>query len=79
MRVLITRHLFPEAVEILRPLAELDYHDDHDGLSENQLCKRIRNVEAVVCQLTDTISRDVIAAGVKLGILAKRRGRLRQH
>jgi len=70
MDVFVTRHVFPEAIEMLRPHVRLDYHDAKDGLGAELLCRRIRGKQALLCQLTDAITADVIHAGDRLQIIA---------
>ena len=57
--VLVTKHLYPEAIELLGDGVELDYHDSRSGLSPEDLLARARGKEGVVCQLTDKFSADV--------------------
>lgn len=59
--VLITKRIYPEAVEFLRLHAEVDYVGTDEGLSPSALLDRARGKHAIVSQLTDQFSRDVIA------------------
>src|ERR1700722_9087788 len=52
-QVLITKRIYPEAVELLRGHADVDYVDSDDGLSAEELARRLRGKQAVVSQLTD--------------------------
>ena len=71
MDVLVTRHVFPQAIELLRPHGRVDYHDAPDGLPLAELRQRIRGKHALLCQLTDAITAEVIeAAGHQLKIIA---------
>lgn len=58
--VLITKRVYPEAVELLRPHAEVEYCDSDDGLTAAELAARVRGKQAVVSQLTDKFSAAVI-------------------
>jgi lactate dehydrogenase-like 2-hydroxyacid dehydrogenase len=58
--VLVTKRIYPEAVEHLRQFAEVDYVDSDDGLSAAELARRIQGKQGVVSQLTDKFSADVI-------------------
>ncbi len=58
--VLITKRVYPEAVALLRPHAQVDYCDSDDGLTAVELAERVRGKVAVVSQLTDKFSADVI-------------------
>ena len=59
--VLVTKRIFPEAVELLRERAEVDYADSDDGLAPEELLARCRGKQAVVSQLTDKFD----AAGIE--------------
>ena len=58
--VLITKHVFPETVAFLRECADVDYADTPDGLPPAELIARSRGKQAILSQLTDILSRDVI-------------------
>jgi len=66
--VLITKRILPEAVDLLRQHFEVEYHDSDDGLPAEELLRRIQGKQAVVAQLTDKFTPDVIAQldGVKI-------------
>jgi len=66
--VLVTKRIYPEAIEYLKEHSEVDYVDNDDGLSAEELQKRVRGKQAVVSQLTDKFSADVIDSldGVKI-------------
>ena len=70
MRALVTRHVFPQAIELLQPEMELDYHDQAGGWSAAELQDRVHGKEGLLCQLTDDITADVIAAGDRLQVIA---------
>jgi glyoxylate reductase len=59
--VLVTKRIYPEAVEFLRQHAEVDDVGTDDGLTPSALIERARGKHAIVSQLTDGLSRDVIA------------------
>lgn len=58
--VLVTKRIYPEAIEFLRDHADVDYADSDDGLPPAELLSRARGKQAVVCQLTDKFSAQVI-------------------
>jgi lactate dehydrogenase-like 2-hydroxyacid dehydrogenase len=58
--VLVTKRIYPEAVELLKQHAEVDYVDSDDGLSAEELAHRIKGKQAVVSQLTDRFDAAVI-------------------
>ena len=59
--ILVTKRIYPEAIEYLKQRAEVDYADTDDGLSAEELAKRVRGKRAVVSQLTDRFSAEVLA------------------
>ena len=52
-QVLVTKRIYPEAVDLLRQHAEVDYVDSDDGLPAEELARRVRGKQAIVSQLTD--------------------------
>src|SRR5438132_300771 len=58
---LVTKRIYPEAVEFLRQYADVDYVGTDDGLAPLELVERARGKAAIVSQLTDRLSSDVIA------------------
>jgi glyoxylate reductase len=68
--VLITKRIYPQAVELLRSRCEVDYEESDDGLTAEQLRQRLRGKQAVVSQLTDKFTREVIAGLDGLRIIA---------
>lgn len=66
--VLVTKRIYPEAIEYLKAHCEVDYVASDDGLSAGELAQRVRGKQAVVSQLTDKFSAAVIDAleGVRI-------------
>jgi glyoxylate reductase len=60
-RVLITKRIYPEAVQFLQPLCEVDYEDADSGLDTSALVLRSAGCTALVTQLTDNLNAEVIA------------------
>src|ERR1035438_4660968 len=60
--VLVTKRIFPEAIAYLKEHAELDYAESDDGMSAGELAARIRGKQAVVSQLMDKFSPEVLAS-----------------
>ncbi len=58
--VLVTKRIYPEAIEFLKQHAAVDYAESDDGLTAEELMERIRGKKAVVSQLTDKFSAPVI-------------------
>ncbi len=59
--VLVTKRIYPEAIDYLSQHCEVDYNATDNGLPSDQLLPRLRGKQAVVSQLTDKFTPDVIA------------------
>jgi glyoxylate reductase len=59
--VLVTTRIFPEAVELLRERAEVDYADSDDGLTASALRARARGKQGIVSQITDRFDAATLA------------------
>ena len=59
--ILLTKHIFPVVVERLREEAIVDYEASADGLSAAQLIERAQGKDAILCQVTDRFTSDVLA------------------
>ena len=68
MKVLVTKRVFPEAVEYLRSKFEVDYVSTDEGLTPQELAERVKGVQGIVSQLTDKFDAAVIGQldGVKV-------------
>src|SRR5258708_14675198 len=60
-RILVTKRIYPEAIEYLNAHSELDYEDTDDGLPAAQLLERARDKQAIISQLTDKFTPEVLA------------------
>jgi glyoxylate reductase len=58
--VLVTKRVYPEAVELLRRSVEVDYVDNYEGLTTDELLERSRGRQGIVSQLTDRLDGEVI-------------------
>lgn len=65
--VLVTKRIYPEAIEFLRDHCDVDYVKTDEGLTPAELAQRVKGKQAIVSQLTDKFTADVIATldGVK--------------
>src|SRR5260370_12444906 len=59
-QVLVTKRIYPEAVDLLKQHVEVDYVDSDDGLSGEELARRLQGKQAVISQLTDRFDAGVI-------------------
>ena len=66
--VLVTKRIYPEAVEYLRQRFEVDYVATDDGLTSEELRSRLRGQQAIVSQLTDKFDAGLLETleGVKI-------------
>jgi len=66
--VLVTKRIYPEAVEYLKEHCTVDDVGNDDGLTPEELRARVRGKQGVVAQLTDRFSAEVIDSleGVKV-------------
>ena len=69
-RVLVTKHVYPEAVQMLRGPFDVDYEETDDGLTADALLARALGCQGVMSQLTDKWSAPVIAQLEGVRILA---------
>src|SRR6266852_2399210 len=69
-RVLATRPLFPAAQEILNANCEVDYWTKRERISMQELFRRIKDKEGLVCLLTEKINEELLRAAPKLRIAA---------
>jgi lactate dehydrogenase-like 2-hydroxyacid dehydrogenase len=68
--VLVTKRIYPEAIEYLKEHVDLDYAESDDGLTAEELLQRIAGKQAVVSQLTDKFTAAVIDQADGLRIIA---------
>src|SRR6516225_1618807 len=59
--VLVTKRIFPEAIELLRRgVEEIDYEETDDGLPAAELLTRARGKQAIVASLVDKFTPEVL-------------------
>ncbi len=68
--ILVSRHVFPEAIEILEAAGDLQYNDSSAGLSPEELQAAVADKQALVCQLTDQIDAALMDAGKDLRVIS---------
>jgi gluconate 2-dehydrogenase len=69
-KVLVTKRVYPEAVELLRRHFEVDYEGTDDGLAPGALLARAAGCQAVMSQLVDKLNAPVIGQLTGIRILA---------
>src|SRR5215467_6343948 len=67
-KVLATRPLFPAAQEILNASCEVDYWTDPERISREELLRRIKDKDGLVCLLTEKVDVNLLSAAPKLRI-----------
>jgi glyoxylate reductase len=68
--VLATRPLFPAAQKILNASCEVDYWTQPERISKEELFRRIKDKDGLVCLLTEKVNEELLAAAPKLRIAA---------
>jgi lactate dehydrogenase-like 2-hydroxyacid dehydrogenase len=68
--VLVTKRIYPEAIDLLRQHCEVDYEATDNGLPIAELLQRLRGKQAVVSNLTDKFTQDVIDALEGIRVIA---------
>ncbi len=69
-RILITKHVYPEAVAILESVGDVQYHDTSVSLPAAELQAAVADKHAMVCQLTDHIDAAVMDSASDLKVIA---------
>lgn len=67
-KVLATRPLFPAAQEILNANCDVDYWTQPESISRDELLRRMKDKEALVCLLTEKVNLELLGAAPKLRI-----------
>ena len=69
-RVLATRPLFPAAQQILRANCEVEYWTKPERISKEELFRRIKDKEGLICLLTEKVNEELLRSAPKLRIVA---------
>jgi len=71
-RVLVTRDIFPEALDAIREVAEVDLWDDEMPPPRDVLLERAAGVDGILCLLNDGIDAEFFdAAGPQLKVVSQ--------
>ncbi len=68
--VLVTKRIYPEAIEHLKEHCEVDYEATDRGLTAEELHRRLQGKQGVVSQLVDRFSAEVIGGLDGLKVIA---------
>jgi len=69
-KVLATRPLFPAAQEILNAFCDVEYWTKPERISKEELFKKVKDKEGLVCLLTEKVNAELLSAAPKLRIAA---------
>lgn len=67
-KVLATRPLFPAAQEILNANCEMEYWTKPERIPKEELLRKIKDKEGLVCLLTEKVNLELLSAAPKLRI-----------
>ncbi len=70
-RAFVTRKVYPQAIAILQEDCVVDYRDTLEVADKDTLRKRLQHAEGVVCQLTDAMTDELMAAAPKLKVISQ--------
>src|SRR5258708_26328458 len=69
-KVFVTHPLYPEAQQVLQASCECEFWSKPERPPREELLRRLKDKEAMVCLLTEKITDEVLRAALKLRILA---------
>src|SRR5882762_9215140 len=69
-KVFVTHPLYPEAQQVLQASCECEFWSKPERPPREELLRRLKDKEALVCLLTEKIADDVLRAAPKLRIVA---------
>ena len=69
-RVLASRPLFPAAQQILSAHCEMEYWKQPERISKDELFRRIKDKEGLICLLTEQVNEELLRVAPKLRIVA---------
>jgi lactate dehydrogenase-like 2-hydroxyacid dehydrogenase len=70
LKVLATRPLFPAAQEILNATCDVECWTQPERISKDELFRRIKDKDGLVCLLTERVNEELLLAAPKLRIAA---------
>jgi len=70
-KVYVTRQLFKEAVDVLDEYVDAEiFEGDEDPIPRELLLAKVKNVDGLLCLITERIDREVLDAGKKLKVVS---------
>jgi D-3-phosphoglycerate dehydrogenase len=70
MKILLTCKIFDDLYKKLEENFEIDYNNSNEPLKKEEIIQRVKDVDALICPLSDKIDEDIIEAGKNLKIIA---------
>ncbi|WP_019133135.1 NAD(P)-dependent oxidoreductase [Peptoniphilus obesi] len=70
MKILITCKIFDDLYKKLEENFEIDYNNSNTPLKKEEIIARIKDVDGLICPLSDKIDKEIISAGKNLKIIA---------
>ena len=70
-RVFVTRKVYPQAVAILQEDFIVDYRDTYEVADPDTLKRKLLLADGIVCQLTDSITAELLALAPKLKVVSQ--------
>ncbi len=68
--ILVSRHVYPEAIDILSACGDVQYNDSSEGLGADGLAAAAADKQAIVSQLTDRMDARLMDAASGLKVIA---------
>lgn len=66
----MSKKVYPEALEVLREHCDIDYAGNESSFSREEMKRRLADKQGLVCQLTDRVDDDVLAAAPGLKVVS---------
>lgn len=70
MKILITCKIFDDLYKKLEENFEIDYNNSNTPLEKEEIIARIKDVDGLICPLSDKIDKEIISSGKNLKIIA---------
>ena len=71
-RVFVSRHIFPEALDLIRAEADLDLWEDELPPPRDVLLEKVKGVDGLLCLLTDGVDAELMdTAGPRLKVISQ--------
>ena len=70
-RAFVTRKVYPQAIAILQEDCVVDYRDTLEIADQDTLRKKLQHAHGVVCQLTDAMTDELMAAAPNLKVISQ--------